>query len=161
MSAAQVERAPLMRATAKVAAAYVSNNAVARGDLPALIASIHGALAHIELNGAGGWGPPREPAVPVKDSVTPAYVVCLEDGKKLKMLKRYLRTHYDLSPEDYRRKWGLPADYPMTAPDYAKTRSQLARDIGLGTAATRPGDGKRRAAAKRRTAPAKKTKRAS
>jgi len=115
-----------------IVAAHLSNNTVAVSELPQLIRDVYGALAV-----AGGSAPQAaerpNPAVPIKRSVTPDYIVCLEDGKKLKMLKRHLRTAYGLSPEAYRERWGLPADYPMVAPNYAKQRSRLAKEIGLGT----------------------------
>lgn len=129
-----------------IVAAYVGNNTVKADDLPSLLHNVYAAVSGLAEEGAS-FIANREPAVPVAKSVTPDFVICLEDGKKLKMLKRYLRTHYNLSPEEYRRKWGLPADYPMTAPNYAKSRSQLAKDIGLGTAAT----SKKRKSAKRKT----------
>jgi predicted transcriptional regulator len=116
-----------------IVAAYVSNNALSPAQLPDLIRSVVGAL-----NNLGGEPPPvveperRKPAVPITRSVQNDYIVCLEDGKRLKMLKRYLRARYDMSPDDYRRKWGLAADYPMVAPAYAERRSQFAREIGLG-----------------------------
>ena len=114
-----------------IVAAHTSNNTVTLGDLPLLIREVFGALATV------GGGPPVQerpaPAVPIKKSITPDYIVCLEDGKKLKMLKRHLRTAYGMSPEEYRERWGLPSDYPMVAPAYAKQRSRLAREIGLGT----------------------------
>jgi len=112
----------------KIVVAYVSNNSVPTIELSGLIRSVHDALSHIEERPVQS----REPAVPIKASVKPNYIVCLEDGKKLKMLKRHLRTAFDLSPQDYRRKWGLPQDYPMVAPKYAKQRSELAKKIGLG-----------------------------
>ncbi len=118
--------------TADIVAAHVSNNSVAVSDLPALIANVHNALA--------GLGGPvvepevkQEPAVSVRASIKPDYIVCLEDGKKLKMLKRHLMTHYQMTPEQYRAKWNLPADYPMVAPNYAEQRRTLAKKIGLGT----------------------------
>jgi predicted transcriptional regulator len=117
---------------ADIVSAYVSNNSVPAGDLPALINEVYGALVRV---GAGAVAEPAEapkPAVSVKKSVTNDYIVCLEDGKKFKSLKRHLRTQYGLSPEDYREKWGLPADYPMVAPNYAKARSNLAKQMGLG-----------------------------
>ncbi len=137
-----IDREEVVRLTADVIAAYVSNNELSPAELPELIRAVHGALG-----GAAGTeaSPPAEkqkPAVPVKRSVTPDYIVCLEDGKRLKMLKRYLRSHYDMSPEDYRAKWNLPADYPMVAPNYSKQRSQFAKDIGLGTGG-RGGRGRR------------------
>ena len=112
----------------KIVTAYVSNNSVPISELPSLIGSVHDALSGIEDRPVQS----REPAVPIKTSVKPDYIVCLEDGKKLKMLKRHLRTAFDLSPKDYRKKWGLPEDYPMVAPKYAKQRSELAKKIGLG-----------------------------
>ena len=115
-----------------IVAAHLSNNTVPVGDIPKLIHEVYGALTNL------GQAPAKrverqEPAVSVKKSVTADYIICLEDGKKLKMLKRHLRTAYSLTPEQYREKWGLPADYPMVAPNYAKKRSSLARQIGLGT----------------------------
>jgi predicted transcriptional regulator len=112
----------------KIVVAYVSNNSVPTNGLPGLIGSVHNALSHTEEKRVQS----REPAVPIRTSVKPDYVVCLEDGKKLKMLKRHLRTAFDLSPKEYRTKWGLPEDYPMVAPKYAKQRSEIAKKIGLG-----------------------------
>ena len=123
--------AELLRMTAQVVAAYVSNNPVPAAQLAEVIRAIHASLAGLESNGVQSAGG-EAPAVPVKKSVTPEYIVCLEDGKKLKMLKRHLRTAYGLSPEQYRAKWGLPADYPMVAPTYAAQRSAFAKKIGLG-----------------------------
>jgi predicted transcriptional regulator len=120
----------LITLTSDIVAAHVSNNSVAVSDLPLIISSVHGALAG--LSGAAAEQEKPEPAVPVKSSIKPDYVVCLEDGKKLKMLKRHLMTHYKMTPDDYRTKWGLPASYPMVAPNYAKKRAELARAIGLG-----------------------------
>lgn len=121
----------LMRLTADVIGAYVSRNAVALAALPEIIRTVHAALAGL---GAEPPAPPAKlkPAVPIGRSVQPDYIVCLEDGKHLKMLKRYLRTHYDLSPEEYRRRWGLAPDYPMVAPTYAARRSAFAKQLGLG-----------------------------
>src|SRR5215218_7278469 len=117
---------------ADIVSAYVSNNSIPSSDLPALIGDVHLALVRV----AGGTVEvPVEapkPAVPVKKSVTPDYIICLEDGKKFKSLKRHLRTQYGMTPEQYREKWGLPADYPMVAPNYAKARSELAKEMGLG-----------------------------
>ncbi len=112
--------------------AYVSNNSVPSGDLAGLISEVHTALMKV---GGGAIEIPVEapkPAVPVKKSVTPDYIVCLEDGKKFKSLKRHLRTQYNMTPEQYREKWGLPRDYPMVAPNYARARSELAKEMGLG-----------------------------
>jgi predicted transcriptional regulator len=125
------EQPELIEMTTEIVAAYVASNAVAAGDLPALIHSVHKALS-----GAGAPPPVeaahKEPAVPVKKSITPDYLVCLEDGRRFKSLKRHLRSKYDLSPEAYRAKWGLAKDYPMVAPNYARARSDLARRMGLG-----------------------------
>lgn len=122
----------LITLTADIVAAHVSNNSVAVADLPLIIQNVHSALA--------GLGTPtaeaevkQEPAVSIRSSIKPDYVVCLEDGKKLKMLKRHLMTHYQMTPDDYRAKWNLPADYPMVAPNYAEQRRTLAKKIGLGT----------------------------
>ena len=140
---ADVTTAPdLLGLTAEIVSAHVSNNSVSVTDLPSLITEVHRTLATL---GAGAPPPPPEPekqapAVPVKKSITPDYLVCLEDGKKMKMLKRHLQTSYNLSPDQYREKWGLPSDYPMVAPNYAKHRSSLAKKIGLGL-----GGGRRRA----------------
>ena len=116
--------------TAEIVSAYVSKNPVAAEDLPNVIKSVHATLGGFQ--GADDTVLSRAPAVPVKKSVTPDYIVCLEDGRKLKMLKRYLRAQYGLTPEAYRAKWNLPADYPMTAPNYAAKRSDFAKQIGLG-----------------------------
>ena len=121
----------LITLTADIVAAHVSNNSVAVSDLPVLIANVHGALS-------GLGGAPvvpevkQEPAVSIRSSIKPDFIVCLEDGKKLKMLKRHLMTHYQMTPEQYRAKWNLPADYPMVAPNYAVARSRLAKQMGLG-----------------------------
>lgn len=118
--------------TAKIVSAYVSNNTVAATDIPGLINQIHSALTRV--SGKTGDAPiePLRPAVSVKKSVTPEYIVCLEDGKKFKSLKRHLRTQYNMTPEQYREKWALGTDYPMVAPNYAAARSQLAKQMGLG-----------------------------
>src|SRR5713101_6023723 len=118
--------------TAGIVSAYVSNNAVAAGDISLLISQVHTALLRISNGQSEIPVDLVKPAVAVKKSVTPEYIICLEDGKKFKSLKRHLRTHYDLSPEDYREKWGLPHDYPMVAPNYAAARSDLAKRMGLG-----------------------------
>lgn len=118
--------------SAGIVAAYVAQNTVARSAIPELIRSVHGALSALGSPQAEQPAERTKPAVPVSRSVQRDYIVCLEDGKRLKMLKRYLRTHYDMSPEDYRRKWSLPGDYPMVAPAYAERRSDFAKSIGLG-----------------------------
>lgn len=115
----------------EIVAAYVSNNSLAVDELPDMIRTVHGVLAALGED-AGTGLTQQGPAVSIEDSVTDEYLICLEDGKKLKMLKRYLRSRYGLSPEEYRAKWGLPADYPMVAPNYAAQRSKLAKKIGLG-----------------------------
>ena len=122
----------LVEFSSEIIAAYVSNNAVAPGDLPKLIAEVHAALKGLSQEETAEPVEEKKPAVPIRKSVTPDYIICLEDGKKFKSLKRHLRTHYNLSPEEYREKWGLPADYPMVAPSYSATRSRLAKANGLG-----------------------------
>jgi predicted transcriptional regulator len=112
----------------KIVSAYVSSNILPSGELPDLITTIHEALQNPDQVASSA----PEPAVPIKKSIKPDYVICLEDGKKLKMLKRHLRTAYDMTPDEYRRKWGLSSDYPMVAPKYAARRSELAKQIGLG-----------------------------
>jgi predicted transcriptional regulator len=126
----------LLTLTADIVSAHVSNNSVAVNDLPNLIQNVHSSLAGIQ--GLSSAPEPRaEPKVSIRSSVKPDYIVCLEDGKKLKMLKRHLRTRYDMTPEQYRQKWGLTADYPMTAPNYTLQRRELAKQIGLGTGGRR------------------------
>ena len=122
----------LLTLTADIVAAHVSNNSVAVNDLPNLIQNVHAALSGIAGNTAAPE-PKPEPKVSIRSSVKPDYIVCLEDGKKLKMLKRHLMTHYSMTPDQYRQKWGLTADYPMVAPNYAEQRRTLAKSIGLGT----------------------------
>jgi predicted transcriptional regulator len=117
---------------ADVVSAYVSNNPVATSDLPKLLADVHSALAGLSGQTVAPPAEPQAPAVSVKKSLTPDYIICLEDGKKFKSLKRHLRTQYDLTPEQYREKWNLPSDYPMVAPNYAAARSELAKKMGLG-----------------------------
>lgn len=121
----------LITLTSEIVAAHVSNNSVSSDEVASLISNVYSALS-----GLGQAAPPeepaREPAVSIRSSVKPDYLVCLEDGKKLKMLKRYLRTNFDMSPQEYRERWNLPADYPMVAPNYAETRRNLAKKIGLG-----------------------------
>lgn len=122
----------LLNLTADIVSAHVANNSVSVADLPALVGNVHAALAGLGAAVAGPDVAQQEPAVAVRRSVKPDYIVCLEDGKKLKMLKRHLMTHYQLTPDQYRAKWNLPADYPMVAPDYAEKRRALAKKIGLG-----------------------------
>jgi predicted transcriptional regulator len=126
-------RSELIELTADIVSAYVSNNTVASSELPTIIGDIYLALSRARDNGNGAEREELRPAVAVKNSVKPDYIICLEDGKKFKSLKRHLRTHYNLSPEEYREKWGLPHDYPMVAPNYAAARSELAKKMGLGT----------------------------
>lgn len=131
-ASAEARSSQLVELSADIVSAYVSHNALSAGDIPRLIASVHATLS-----GLGGVVEAEavvelRPAVSVKKSITPDYLICLEDGKKFKSLKRHLRTEYDMSPEEYRAKWGLPVDYPMVAPTYSEARSRLAKTIGLG-----------------------------
>jgi predicted transcriptional regulator len=126
------DKSEIIEMTADIVSAYVGNNSVSASELPSLIQSVHRALAGVSNGGETVETAPKEPAVPVKRSITPDHLVCLEDGRKFKSLKRHLRTKYNMSPEDYRAKWGLPKDYPMVAPNYAKARSELAKQMGLG-----------------------------
>jgi predicted transcriptional regulator len=128
----QLDRPDLVGLTAEIVSAYVSKNTVGREDLGSIISDVHDALSRASNRIGGAEREELKPAIALKKSVTPDYIVCLEDGKKFKSLKRHLRTHYDLSPEQYREKWGLPPDYPMVAPSYSETRSRLAKDNGLG-----------------------------
>ncbi len=127
-----VDNTELVELTTNIVSAYVSNNTVVSADLPNLINEVHGALVRASASKGQAQAEEQKPAVPIKKSVTPDYIVCLEDGKKFKSLKRHLRAHYNMTPEEYREKWGLPHDYPMVAPNYAAARSQLAKDMGLG-----------------------------
>lgn len=127
--------------TSQIVAAFVSNNPLPPDGLPAFIQSVYKSVSALNCEGEESTERPK-PAVPISRSVTDDHIVCLEDGKKLKMLKRYLRSHYDMSPDEYRRRWGLPADYPMVAPSYAARRSRFAKEIGLGKSrATAPAKG--------------------
>lgn len=137
----------LLRMTAEVVAAYVSKNTLPASQLPEVIGTVHASLKGLGGQPAAPKADPLRPAVPVKKSITPEYLICLEDGKKLKMLKRHLRSTYNLTPDEYRAKWGLPPDYPMVAPKYAEQRSDFAKKIGLGHGTARqPG---RRGAARK------------
>jgi predicted transcriptional regulator len=118
--------------TANIVSAYVSNNPVSAADIPTLINQIHSALLQVSAGQGAAAAEPLRPAVSIKKSITPDHLVCLEDGKKFKSLRRHLRSQYNMTPEQYREKWGLPADYPMVAPNYAAARSQLAKQMGLG-----------------------------
>jgi predicted transcriptional regulator len=133
------EKSEVIEMTADIVAAYVSANPVAATELPTLIRSVHQALNGVADAAAPVEAPPQEPAVSVKKSITPEFLICLEDGRKFKSLKRHLRSKYDMSPEDYRAKWGLPKDYPMVAPNYARARSDLAKRMGLGQGGRRAG----------------------
>ena len=133
----QTASADLIDLAAEIVSAYVSNNSVPAQDLPTLISEVHRALSSTHQGTHQPEPEPLKPAVNPKKSVFPDYIVCLEDGKKFKSLKRHLRTHYDLSPEEYREKWSLPSDYPMVAPNYAAARSALAKKMGLGRKAKR------------------------
>ena len=126
------DRSELLEMTADIVSAYVGNNTVAAAELPSLISNIHAALSTVSTGAVEAAPEPKEPAVPIRKSISPDYLICLEDGRKFKSLKRHLRTKYDMSPEEYRAKWGLPKDYPMVAPNYAKARSDLAKQMGLG-----------------------------
>lgn len=129
----------MLRMTASVVSAYVGNNSLPPTQIPDVIKTVYGSLTSL---GSGGGHEAQRPAVPVRRSITPDYIVCLEDGRKLKMLKRHLRTTYNMTVDDYRQKWGLPIDYPMVAPNYAKQRSAFAKRIGLGRrAGGRPSTG--------------------
>ena len=122
----------LLRLTAKIVASYVGNNSIGADQVPEIVRTVSTALKQIEQGDNGPDKAVGKPAVPIRRSVTPDYIICLEDGRKLKMLKRHLRTTFGLTPDEYRTRWGLPADYPMVAPNYAKRRSEFAKKIGLG-----------------------------
>ncbi|HEX9810273.1 MAG TPA: MucR family transcriptional regulator [Alphaproteobacteria bacterium] len=128
----------LLVLTTEIVSSHVANNTVGLGELPELIRQVYSTLAAIEKSPEPQPERPQ-PAVAIKKSVTPDFIVCLEDGRKLKMLKRHLKTAYNMTPEEYRERWGLPADYPMVAPNYARQRSTLAKKIGLGTKSRRRG----------------------
>lgn len=122
----------LVELSATIVGAYVSHNALSAADVPKLIAQVHGALTGLVSAAQPEPAPELKPAVAIKKSITPDFLICLEDGKQFKSLKRHLKTEYDMTPDEYRAKWGLPADYPMVAPNYSEARSQLAKSIGLG-----------------------------
>jgi predicted transcriptional regulator len=133
------DKSKIAELTAAVVSAYVANNSVSQSELPKLIQEVYRTLADATVGSAETFEHVElKPAVPVRKSVHPDHIVCLEDGKKFKSIKRHLRTHHDLSPEQYREKWGLPSDYPMVAPNYAEARSTLAKKIGLGQKRARP-----------------------
>ena len=131
----KAEQGEILRMTAEVVAAYVGNNSLSATQLPEVINTVYGTLNRVNGATTLANGQPQKAAIPVRRSITPDYIVCLEDGKKLKMLKRHLRTVYGLSPDEYRAKWRLPTDYPMVAPNYSKQRSAFAKKIGLGRSA--------------------------
>lgn len=132
------EQSDLIEVTASVVAAYVGGNTIAAADVPGLIRSVHNALASIGGEAVAAPEVGKEPAVSIRRSITPDYLICLEDGRKFKSLKRHLRTKYDMSPEQYRARWDLPKDYPMVAPNYAQARSDLAKQMGLGQGGRKP-----------------------
>ncbi|HEV7229137.1 MucR family transcriptional regulator [Brevundimonas sp.] len=132
------ENANLLEMTADMFSAYVSNNTVSPDGVAALIGSIHATMTQLSTGAVEPEPENKEPAVPIRKSITPDYLICLEDGRKFKSLKRHLRTKYDMSPEEYRAKWGLAKDYPMVAPNYAKARSDLAKQMGLGQGGRKP-----------------------
>lgn len=142
------DKSDLLEYATGIVAAYAGRNQILQSDLPVLIKSVFDALAGLSQPAADAPAPSAlKPAIPVKKSVTDEYIICLEDGAKLKMLKRYLRTHYDMSPDEYRAKWGLPSDYPMVAPNYAQARSEMAKRIGLGKLTPASGRGRKKKAA--------------
>lgn len=132
------DKSEIIEMTTDIVSAYVGNNSIGAADLPGLIQSVHRALAEVTSGVDAAEAEPQEPAVSIKKSITPDFLICLEDGRKFKSLKRHLRTKYDLSPDEYRSKWGLPKDYPMVAPNYAKARSELAKQMGLGQGGRKP-----------------------
>src|SRR5690606_21145204 len=138
------ETSQILEMTADIVSAYVGNNEVSAAELPSLIQAIHASLAKVASGPVEAEPEPREPAVPIRKSISPDFLICLEDGRKFKSLKRHLRTKYDMSPEDYRAKWGLAKDYPMVAPNYAKARSELAKQMGLGQGGRKPARAKSR-----------------
>jgi len=140
----------LSELTAEIVSAYVSNNNVRPEDIASLISDVHAALQQAPNGKAEPAPEPQQPAVPIRRSITPDYIISLEDGSKFKSLKRHLRKRYDLTPDEYRAKWGLPRDYPMVAPNYAKARSELARSMGLGRQASQTSDGSAPAAGPKR-----------
>jgi predicted transcriptional regulator len=139
ITTAKIADEELLRMTADVVAAYVSNNSLPTQQLGEVIVAVYASLRSLDGQPVETKAEPLKPAVPIRKSITPDYLICLEDGKKLKMLKRHLRSTYAMTPDDYRAKWGLPADYPMVAPNYAEQRSAFAKKIGLGRGAGRPG----------------------
>lgn len=131
-------KSEIIEMTTDIVSAYVGNNSINAADLPSLIQNVHRALSQVTTGEDTTPQAPQEPAVSVRKSITPDFLICLEDGRKFKSLKRHLRTKYDMSPEEYRSKWNLPKDYPMVAPNYAKARSDLAKQMGLGQGGRKP-----------------------
>ena len=140
-----LDSSELLRMTTDVVSAYLGNNTVAASQISEVISTVHEALTRLNIDVSEPEVEPAKPAVPIRRSITPEYIICLEDGKRLKMLKRHLRTTYNMPPEEYRAKWGLPADYPMVAPNYAAQRSEFAKKIGLGRNTVKRGGRKRKA----------------
>ncbi|WP_028464855.1 MULTISPECIES: MucR family transcriptional regulator [Nisaea] len=140
-----LDSSELLRMTTDVVSAYLGNNTVAASQISEVISTVHEALTRLNTEVSEPEVEPAKPAVPIRRSITPEFIICLEDGKRLKMLKRHLRTTYNMTPEEYRAKWGLPADYPMVAPNYAAQRSEFAKKIGLGRNAVKRGGRKRKA----------------
>ncbi len=134
----------MLRMTADMVSAFVGNNTIPASQIPEVISTVHKSLSTLNGSDADAKSEPQKPAVPIRRSITPDFIICLEDGKKLKMLKRHLRTNYDMTPDEYRAKWGLASDYPMVSPNYAAQRSEFAKKIGLGRTAGKKG-GRRRA----------------
>jgi predicted transcriptional regulator len=128
----KTSRSEILRMAVDVVSAYLGHNSLSSSQIPEIIQTVFASLHQLGERGAAGQGEALKPAVPIKKSVAPDYLICLEDGKKMKMLKRHLRTAFNMTPEEYRAKWGLPADYPMVAPNYAEQRSDFAKKIGLG-----------------------------
>lgn len=139
-----ISREEILHMTVDIVAAYVSNNQLPSAQIPEVIDTVFRSLSTLEGGQVEVAAEPQKPAVPVRRSVNPDYITCLEDGKKLKMLKRHLRTTYDMTPEEYRAKWNLPPDYPMVAPNYAMQRSDFAKKIGLGRKPGEPGKGRKK-----------------
>lgn len=128
----EIDNTIILEITSEVVSAYVSNNPLSATDLPTLIREVHSTLSSVAGSGSAPAAEPQKPAVSIRKSLGHDYLICLEDGQKFKSLKRHLKSHYDLSPDEYRKKWGLPSDYPMVAPAYAERRSALAKEMGLG-----------------------------
>jgi len=139
-----LDSSELLRMTTDVVSAYLGNNTVAASQISEVISTVHEALTRLNTEASEPEAEPAKPAVPIRRSITPEFIICLEDGKRLKMLKRHLRTTYNMTPDEYRAKWGLPADYPMVAPNYAAQRSEFAKKIGLGRSTIKRGGRKRK-----------------